>query len=151
MKLTDALSDLKLELAAGEDVDRAIENIAQMYDLKPVFLRNRAKAALGDLSTWAERDKTSREVLAPSLEAARQKMARTQVENRIRAHNAGTNRVSDDELQKLIAAANALGGNWTVKQRRKKDLDELDQAIAALLRLLKTEGVDVAEIEKLFR
>ncbi|AHC30514.1 hypothetical protein CC53_gp097 [Rhizobium phage vB_RleS_L338C] len=117
MALIEAIEDLKAELEAGKSVDAVIEQIAEDHDLKPVFLRNRAIAAIGDLDNYAERAAAAREANKSNIEGAKRKIALSRVKAQIEAHNAGTARVSDGQLRILIAAANELGANYQLVQR----------------------------------
>jgi hypothetical protein len=55
-----ALEDLAHALAAGENPDQAVADIAEEHGLAPHALRNRAVRAFGPLETYQERQASSK-------------------------------------------------------------------------------------------
>lgn len=145
MSLIAALDDLRSDLFDGKNVDDAINDIAVEHDLKPVFLRNRAIAALGDLETYTDRAEAARIADRENLEAAKKKIALTRIVAQIDAHNSNEKRVTDDQLALLVAAANSLGANYQVVQRGSRNMDPgavFDRTMNRLIReLMKTAGL----------
>lgn len=136
MSLALAIDDLKAELIEGtSSIDKAINTIAQDYDLAPVFLKNRAIAALGELSTVGERHRAAVEANKEQLLAANKKIALSKLKAKIHDHNTGVKRVSDDELYMLVEAANELGADYRVSYRRPRR-PNYDRALRDLIRSL---------------
>ncbi|QIG76143.1 hypothetical protein EVC24_122 [Rhizobium phage RHph_I4] len=144
MALIEAIEDLKSELAAGKQVDDVIDQIAEDHELKPVFLRNRAIAAIGDLSTYAERAAAAREANKANIEGAQKKIALSRIKAQIEAHNAGTARVSDDRLALLIAAANELGANYQLVRRGQRlpatDEQKFDRLMRRFIKMMLSQA-----------
>jgi hypothetical protein len=138
MALIEALDDLKLELVAGKAASEVIVGIAEDHDLKPAFLTNRAIAVLGDLNTYADRAAAARVADKANVEGAKRKIALARVKAQIEAHNDGTARVSDGQLELLITAANQLGANYQLVRRgQRRPVDAGAQFDRDLMRLFK--------------
>lgn len=136
MSLTVALEDLKYELANGVAVEKAVARIAEEHGLREIFLQNRAAAVLGDLGTFAERHALAVAAERANLEGAKKKMALAKLREQIDNHNNGTKRVDTETLEVFCAAANALGGDYTLVRRGQRRPPSFDSLMKKLIKEL---------------
>lgn len=131
--LVDALEDLKSELRKGKTAESVVDSIAADYDLKPVFLLNRAKATLGDLATWAERNQKAHDALQPGLEKAKKKILLAKLENKMQTTKwTEATREEATDLAETINSLRAefgIAGRWELRTKRVRKPADFDSLI----------------------
>lgn len=106
--IKEALIDVKNELLRGRDVAETIQIVAEENGLPVVMLTNRAKLAYGDLSTFAERQKTF--AAATSAEVVFEAKANRRVEEYCKAYGINVDKKWD--------VAQLAGSTYTVIGRK---------------------------------
>jgi hypothetical protein len=113
-KFLGAIEEVKAELLAGSTEHDAIVNIAAEHDLPELALRNRATKALGELSSYAERQREFRiaeeqglKTIAESARIAARK-AKVEGSNVIEAQGSKTRTLIDIERDYMRAMRKLL-------------------------------------------
>jgi hypothetical protein len=148
MSLALAIADLKNILLddATDDINLQIEVLAEEYDLKPLFLKNRAIADMGDLSTWADRQRAARAADQGNQERTKKKLLLTRIEDTLRATPVTANNIDDvltiQETANQLREELGIQGRWQIVKRTQRRAPRHESFEQLARRICKEFGID---------